>query len=82
MRTIHVQNVITSMNMNTTTRFEVGDFARISRDSQYYGDNTEVNPKDTNGKITRADYSVDVRWETGRTNIYSRNDLKLYKKGE
>ncbi len=63
-------------------RFNVGDIVRIAKSSQYYGDDREWNPKDTDGAIRYIDEDdgAVVHWNNGERCWYEENDLKLRRK--
>lgn len=65
--------------MNT---FKVGHKVRIAKSSEYYGGDTEVNPKDVEGEVIRVnnnskDYKYSVAWNTENNNCYRDSDLEL-----
>jgi len=66
-------------------RFQIGDTVKIAKTSMWYGE-SRVNPKDTEGIITRIDprlnitYHVEVNWDTGRWSVFREEDLRLVKR--
>lgn len=67
-------------------RFDVGNTVRISKQSEYYSEKRDVNPRDINGIITSTDcdssdgYYIKVKWDNSRINYYTEKDLKLVKR--
>jgi len=65
---------------STKEKFKVGDFVKISIDSQYYG-KSKLNPKEIVGMIINTDLEdehnyIHVRWsDTRSTNSYNTEDL-------
>ena len=60
---------------------KVGDRVRISKDSEYYRDGQESNPKDVTGTVSEEEedeYCYRVDWDNGESNTYRINDLYLY----
>ena len=61
------------------SRFKVGDKVQIRKDSNYYMNGFDSNPKDTNGDVCDvygdALMGIKVMWPAGLTNAYSEHDL-------
>jgi hypothetical protein len=72
-------------NMNKA--FKVGDKVMIDVSSEYYEDDSYVNPRDVEGTITEIEgeegyggLGIIVKWDNGKINGYNKVDLKLAKK--
>ena len=61
-------------------RFQTGDIVRISKKSEWYGENTAWNPKDMEGKIKAIAGHIRVEWDNGENNFYSERDLRLVRR--
>jgi len=60
-------------------KFKVGDFVRIRKDSEFYGDG-ESNPINSIGEVIisdQKDFPYVVKWENSYYNSYREEDLYL-----
>ena len=64
--------------------FKIGDTVKIHVNSQYYNENTVVNPRDTLGEIVKIDndddhykHTIEVKWYNNEENSYISIDLEL-----
>ncbi len=60
---------------------KAGDRVRISKDSEYYKEGSESNPKGVTGTISEVrdeSFCYRVNWDNGENNTYQINDLCLY----
>jgi hypothetical protein len=65
-----------------TPEFKVNDIVKITTTSEYYNDNDNSNPQNTEGKIYKiddCDLGILVLWNNGKTNSYNSEDLELAK---
>ncbi len=62
-------------------KFKIGDRVKIVKESQWYRDNRDNNPKDIDGEIYEINISMSmpfrVRWSNNKTNCYYESDLEL-----
>lgn len=67
------------MSDNRTENYTVGDKVYIHEGSQYWGDDSEANPRDMIGVVFKGNYhgGVRVRWQNGKTNAYANGDLMV-----
>ena len=66
----------------TIPEFKVNDIIKITTTSEYYKDNDNSNPQNTEGKIYKiddCDLGILVLWNNGKTNSYNSEDLELAK---
>ena len=61
-------------------RFQTGDIVKISKKSEWYGENTEWNPKDMEGKIKAITGHIRVKWINNEDNFYAERDLRLVRR--
>ena len=70
--------------MEKSIEFKVGDKVKIRKDSEYYCDDDDTNPKDTEGVVKSLhlsyDHPVRVNWSNGDYNYYRNVDLELVEK--
>ena len=67
--------------MSKAKMLKAGDRVRISKDSEYYKEGSESNPKGVTGTISEIEedeYCYRVDWDNGESNTYRINDLYLY----
>lgn len=63
-------------------KFNVGDKVRIAKSSEYYVENSDLNPKDVTGTVsefrkTGNDFEYSVTWNEEIINCYRPTDLEL-----
>ena len=62
-------------------RFQTGDIVRISKKSEWYGENTAWNPKDMEGEVMDlSGVAIRVKWINNENNFYSERDLRLVRR--
>lgn len=62
---------------------QVGNTVIIAESSEYYTEDSEVNPRGMSGIVTnidedfREELGIEVQWENGIRNDYSESDLEI-----